>query len=53
MARERKFSLEELFQTTKQLLLDYGYEGFTFSLLADQLEVARGHCINIMKIKMS
>ncbi|MBZ5752719.1 TetR/AcrR family transcriptional regulator [Metabacillus rhizolycopersici] len=42
MARERKFSLEDLFQTTKQLLLDYGYEGFTFSLLADQLHVARG-----------
>lgn len=42
MARERKFSTDELFQTSKQLLLKYGYEGFTFSLLADQLDVARG-----------
>jgi AcrR family transcriptional regulator len=42
MARERKFSTEDLFQATKQLLLHIGYEGFTFSLLADRLHVARG-----------
>ncbi|WP_066305895.1 TetR/AcrR family transcriptional regulator [Bacillus sp. FJAT-29814] len=42
MARERKFSTEELYQCTKQLLLEHGYEGFTFSLLADRLEVSRG-----------
>ncbi|MCH1627109.1 TetR/AcrR family transcriptional regulator [Ferdinandcohnia quinoae] len=42
MARERKFSTDELFQETKQLLLQNGYEGFTFSLLADRLNVARG-----------
>lgn len=42
MARERKFSTEELFHSTKQLLLDHGYEGFTFSLLAEKLEVSRG-----------
>ncbi|WP_066070960.1 TetR/AcrR family transcriptional regulator [Neobacillus soli] len=42
MARERKFSTDELFQATKQLLLLQGYEGFTFSLLADDLNVSRG-----------
>ncbi|MBU8918036.1 TetR/AcrR family transcriptional regulator [Neobacillus sp. 114] len=42
MARERKFSTEELFQYTKQLLLEHGYEGFTFSLLAERLEISRG-----------
>jgi TetR/AcrR family transcriptional regulator, repressor of fatR-cypB operon len=42
MARERKFSTESLFQATRELLLAHGYEGFTFALLADQLEVARG-----------
>jgi TetR/AcrR family transcriptional regulator, repressor of fatR-cypB operon len=42
MARERKFSTDELFKTTKQLLLDVSYEAFTFSLLAERLHVARG-----------
>jgi AcrR family transcriptional regulator len=42
MARERKFSTDELFQATKALLLSHGYEGFTFSLLADSLNVSRG-----------
>jgi TetR/AcrR family transcriptional regulator, repressor of fatR-cypB operon len=42
MARERKFSTDELFQATKLLLLKQGYEGFTFSLLADYLHVSRG-----------
>ncbi|WP_042357673.1 TetR/AcrR family transcriptional regulator [Bacillus rubiinfantis] len=42
MARERKFSTDELFHATKQLLLDHGYEGFTFSLLADSLGISRG-----------
>ncbi|MEB3749181.1 TetR/AcrR family transcriptional regulator [Geobacillus sp. FSL W8-0032] len=41
MARERKISLTELFAQTKQLLLEHGYEGFTFGLLADRLGVAR------------
>lgn len=41
MARERKFSLNELFQQTKQLLLEHGYEGFTFGLLAERLGVSR------------
>ncbi len=42
MARERKFSLEELFKETKNLLLIHGYGGFTFSLLAEKLHVSRG-----------
>lgn len=42
MARERKFSTDELFQATKELLLSHGYEGFTFSLLSDRLQVSRG-----------
>lgn len=42
MARDRKFTTAELFQATKQGLLQHGYEGFTFSLLAEQLDVSRG-----------
>ncbi|MFZ7947001.1 MULTISPECIES: TetR/AcrR family transcriptional regulator [Bacillaceae] len=42
MARERKFSKEDLFHETKRLLLEQGYEGFTFGLLADSLHVSRG-----------
>lgn len=42
MARDRKFTIDDLFHTTKKLLLEYGYDGFTISLLADELEVSRG-----------
>jgi AcrR family transcriptional regulator len=42
MARERKFSTSDLFRAVKQLLLQHGYAGFTFSLLADELSVSRG-----------
>lgn len=42
LARERKFSTDELYQATKQMLLEHGYEGFSFSLLAEKLEVSRG-----------
>lgn len=42
MARERKFSTDDLFQAARQLLLEHGYEGFTFSLLAEQLGISRG-----------
>lgn len=41
MARERKFSTQELLHATKQLVLQHGYEGFHFGLLAEQLEVSR------------
>ncbi|WP_316571454.1 TetR/AcrR family transcriptional regulator [Neobacillus sp. YIM B06451] len=42
MARDRKFSTEELFELTQNLLLEHGYEGFTFSILAEHLNVSRG-----------
>jgi len=42
MARERKFSTEELYLATKQILLQHGYEGFNFSVLAEQLDITRG-----------
>ncbi|MEH7117994.1 TetR/AcrR family transcriptional regulator [Neobacillus vireti] len=42
MARERKFSTEDLFQVTEQMLLTHGYEGFSISPLAEQLEISRG-----------
>ncbi|WHY01212.1 TetR/AcrR family transcriptional regulator [Neobacillus sp. DY30] len=41
MARERKFNTVELFQEAKHLLLQHGYDGFTFSLLADRMEISR------------
>lgn len=42
MARERKFSREELFISVRQILLKQGYDGFTFSLLAEKLNASRG-----------
>ncbi len=42
MARERKFSTSELFEETKRVLLQNGYEGFTFSILAERMDVSRG-----------
>ncbi|ALC92217.1 TetR family transcriptional regulator [Bacillus sp. FJAT-18017] len=42
MARDRKFSTDELFRETQRLLLEHGYEGFTFSVLAEALNVSRG-----------
>jgi TetR/AcrR family transcriptional regulator, repressor of fatR-cypB operon len=41
LARERKFNTVELFHEAKQLLLENGFDGFTFSLLADRMEVSR------------
>ncbi|SET01359.1 transcriptional regulator, TetR family [Oceanobacillus limi] len=42
MARERKFSTVDLYQSTKHLLLEHGYDGFTFSMLANRLDISRG-----------
>lgn len=42
MARARKFSTEDLYKETKQILLQYGYERFTFGILASKLGVSRG-----------
>jgi TetR/AcrR family transcriptional regulator, repressor of fatR-cypB operon len=41
MARERKFNTVELFHEAKLLLLEHGYDGFTFSLLAERMDVSR------------
>lgn len=42
MPRDRKFTKDSLFQATKDILLDSGYESFTFSILAKRLNVSRG-----------
>lgn len=42
MARDRKFSTEDLYHATKHILLQQGYEGFNFSLLAERLDISRG-----------
>jgi TetR/AcrR family transcriptional regulator, repressor of fatR-cypB operon len=42
VARERKFSTDELFRETKRILLSKGYDGFTLSRLAESLNVSRG-----------
>lgn len=42
MGRERKFTDEQLFKETKQLIIQDGYEAFTFSKLASLLNVSRG-----------
>lgn len=51
LARERRFTDEELFQATGELLLQLGYEAFTFSLLAAELEVSRGTLYKYYKNK--
>lgn len=42
MARERKFTTEELFAAAKPILLQHGYDGFSIQLLAETMEVSRG-----------
>lgn len=42
MARDSKFEKNELYKYTKELLLQYGYAGFHFGLLAKKLNVTRG-----------
>ncbi|PAV30455.1 TetR family transcriptional regulator [Virgibacillus profundi] len=42
MARERKFSKEMLYITTRDILLSHGYEGFTFGKVAERLNLSRG-----------
>ena len=51
MARERKFTKVDLYQATKELLLEVGYEGFNFSILADNLKVSRGAIYKYFKNK--
>ncbi|ARU63665.1 TetR family transcriptional regulator [Tumebacillus avium] len=42
MARERKFTTEQLFEEVRHQLLAHGYESLTFGTLAEKLEVSRG-----------
>lgn len=42
VARERKFTDDELFKATKSLLIEEGYDAFTFSKLASIMKVSRG-----------
>jgi AcrR family transcriptional regulator len=42
VGRERKFTDEELFNATKAMIINEGYESFTFSRLAAILNVSRG-----------
>lgn len=41
VAREKKFSTEEIYLHTHELLIKEGYENFSFSLLAKSLQVSR------------
>ena len=41
MARNKKFTMQQLWEATKQLLLEVGYEAFTVSLLAESINVSR------------
>lgn len=41
MGREKKFSRIELWDATRELILEVGYIGCTFSLLAEHLDISR------------
>mgnify|MGYP001232122319 CR=1 FL=1 len=41
MPRESKFTKSDLYRATRQLLLQHGYAGFHFGLLAERLNVTR------------
>ena len=41
MARVKKFTNQQLWEATKQLLLKVGYEAFTVSLLAESMNISR------------
>lgn len=41
MGRDKKFSRIELWDATRELILEVGYVGFTFSLLAEKLNISR------------
>lgn len=41
MGREKKFSEQQLWQVTHDLILEKGYQGFTMSLVASRLDVSR------------
>lgn len=41
MARKKTFDQSELYEATEQLMLEIGYDRFSFQLLADKLQVTR------------
>ncbi len=41
MGRDKKFTEQDLYAATKKILVKNGYQGFTFSLLAKELQVSR------------
>lgn len=41
VGRDKKFSRIELWDATRELILEVGYIGFTFSLLAEKLNISR------------
>ncbi|WP_051237871.1 TetR/AcrR family transcriptional regulator [Lacticigenium naphthae] len=41
MSRKKKFSVEDLYDQTHHLLMETGYDHFSFGLLADHLNVSR------------
>ncbi|GEK35240.1 TetR/AcrR family transcriptional regulator [Kurthia sibirica] len=41
MGRDKKFSEEDLWRVTQELILDVGYDGFTMSLLSAKIGVSR------------
>lgn len=40
MARKKTFTQEELFQATHDLMLDVGYEDFSFQVLSKMIDVS-------------
>ncbi|MGM9922864.1 MAG: TetR/AcrR family transcriptional regulator [Bacillus sp. (in: firmicutes)] len=51
MSRDKKFSTADLFDTTHSLLMKYGYEGFSFSILAEAMQVSRAAIYKYYKNK--
>lgn len=41
MARKKTFTQDELYQATHELMLEVGYESFSFQLLSKELDVSR------------
>ncbi len=41
MARESKFTIDELYTKTRSFFIHHGYDGFHFGLLAERLGVTR------------
>ncbi|WP_245844182.1 TetR/AcrR family transcriptional regulator [Oceanobacillus rekensis] len=41
LGRDKKFTEQDLYAATKKILVKNGYQGFTFSLLAKELQVSR------------